>query len=689
MADRDKQDLGLPVENGIIRYTSVSQIQKFDTEEPGGCNRMWHIEKVSRVAKARQTASLTAGIELHAQVEHYLKTGEMVLGSIARMGRHFIPAPLTEEAGIKVEQSFGDKALVDRFDEWRIINASVMTHRAGPIAPPARSDNLIIDGDVPVIGYIDLVNGRDYWLNNEGERRPMQPDEVELCDWKTTKSIAEYAKGPGALMHSTQMIGYAEWAARSFPAMKLFRLSHGYFQKSPKEALKTTVQIPLDKVRGGWYKIEQTMRAMKDVARESDYKKVDPNWKACGAYGGCPHRLLCPRSPEQTIIDLFGKGKGMSLLDRLKKKNDAPAETKAQEQALDQKAGPKPDLLKAIAAEVDKLKAEEESGSADTRGVCEHDGTTLTPENSSRMPNGTVVHVNGCGKALEAIRNAPSAALNSVLPPDAPESTPPNNAQAISPEAKLALSPEVRAGVDSWEKDAPATDVATDIKEHGAQGTLPLDEPARAEAYTLWSRDALKAEAVKRELVAANSRARADGLRELLIKDDEKRGTTPAEAFSACEASHATVLNHLTKEGEAEQAKPKDPAVEIVPDTPVTRSNIANNPVRQSVHGAEVNGIWLVVDTRVEGITTISLDSYVAKLCEMLCELVGAADVRCAPQDSALGFGKWKGALSAAVRAHLPEPGVYSLNDVHESEVKQVVVDALKANCAVMFRGSR
>ena len=95
----------------------------------------------------------------------------------------------------------------------------------------------------------------------------------------------------------------------------------------------------------------------------------------------------------------------------------------------------------------------------------------------------------------------------------------------------------------------------------------------------------------------------------------------------------------------------------------------------------------LFVDCVVKGRVTVDLSAYIEKMCTDLATTYKAVDIRCAPSDSPLSFGKWKGALAAAIRENPPENGTYVLHGVRESEIKQVVVETLEPLCAVFVRG--
>jgi hypothetical protein len=80
------------------------------------------------------------------------------------------------------------------------------------------------------------------------------------------------------------------------------------------------------------------------------------------------------------------------------------------------------------------------------------------------------------------------------------------------------------------------------------------------------------------------------------------------------------------------------------------------------------------------------LEGYVDDKCAQLCAEFGAADVRCAPDNGPLSFGKWKGALAALIREQPPEEGNYVL--LSRSEVDEVAAEALSGFLSVV-RGVR
>ncbi|WP_223645516.1 PD-(D/E)XK nuclease family protein [Corallococcus sp. EGB] len=259
------------VEDGVLRHLSVSQLRKFAL-----CERAWFFSKVlrlpERTSKARDVGTIT-----HAQLEHYLRTGEDVLGPIAAAGKNLLPAPGPD---LLVEEHFGEPS------------------------------PLFADG-VPLTGFIDLVNPRQL---AEGVLR--------VTDHKTTSSITRYAATPEQLATAAhdagiQMVGYGYWAvlaAKRFPGLKRLELEHLYFQtRGARETRSVVATVSAEHVRDEWHAhVEPMARLMRDVARATSPNQVKPNWSACQKYGGCPFQAQCLNTQSQgkplmTIANRFMK----------------------------------------------------------------------------------------------------------------------------------------------------------------------------------------------------------------------------------------------------------------------------------------------------------------------------------------------------------------------------------------------
>jgi hypothetical protein len=588
-------DEGPAVQDGVIQYVSPSQLMQFSHDEYAGCHRRWWFRKVMKVPEPT-TAQQSLGKKLHAEMEHYLRTGEDILGPIARAGKHFVPQPLS----VRVEHRFTKE-----------------------------SRELLIQGKhnaYPVVGQIDVINPSGYFLDNEGLEHQDPPNTVEILDWKNTSSL-EYGKTGPQLGNTIQMITYGKWAGDqtffveenehtfNFKPQNV-RLSHGYFQtKGPKAAKKVSTILTLTTVKERWHSYTTLIEGMEHAARIEDPKDVPANYASCGAFKGCPYRAICPRPKELALIELFG-GNAMGLMDRLRSVTntapDAPvtppavstppvasapaqASTTAADALSDLERRKKEAAETFAREEADmKAKAEAARNAAEAAklaptvnyGFCNKCGTPLNASNGSKLASGAIVHV-GC-----------PASAPPVIPPDAPVNVP--RAEPIPAENLATMPPAVQA--------AHAAVV-------GTNGTPPV-----------------QAEAPK------------------------KRGPKPKPAVGA------------------PPTQPGDPELDAA---------IA------STFKMVTEGIIMYVDAipTVKGnVVMRTLDSYIANLCAMMEAEFKVVDIRIAPNDSPLGFGKWKGALAALAKSEPPESGAYVLLN-GSGELQSVVAEALKPLCSLYVQG--
>lgn len=275
------------VHNGKLRQVSASQIQKFDPSQQGGCNRRWYFDKVLGLSEPT-TKSQATGTSIHGEIEHYLKTGENVLGKVALAGLQFIPE----------STEFSRQCLEVEID---LTNKEIC--------------------EVPLTGRIDLLSTGSVWIDEDGLVQEQANDECEIIDWKTTSNLT-YAKSGQELFDTVQMPLYAACIAQDQPGLQAIRLSHVYFQtRGAAKAKKATALFSIDKIRERYNAIGQVVESMKEAARLTDVRELPANLDACMSFGRrCTYWDNCPRA-QQDVFDLyFGAttttGDNMGLFDK-------------------------------------------------------------------------------------------------------------------------------------------------------------------------------------------------------------------------------------------------------------------------------------------------------------------------------------------------------------------------------------
>lgn len=685
---RAEQELGPPIVDGVVRWASSTLLTGADHDSEGGCLRRTWFERVG--GKDRETtAAMTAGVAMHKEIEAYLTTGQLALGPVAMAGRWAIPEP---GPGLVVEQPIilgGDGKIT-----------GVWLYCAG----------------VPYAGHVDLYNHRGEYIDPEGELRRDPPGTLEVKDWKSTSDL-KWAKTAAQVADTIQMNAYAMAGFRLWPRYDHARLTHVYFQrqKTPQARLVTS-RKSREQIEKKWEYAERVMRRVIDAARETDPNHVEANTRACRAYQrDCPHLAYCAAGRAAREFNSLDEVFGARMAERLTRRmtgSDSPDVGGLDIFATTHEETPMGlfEVIKPTTAiatnpaassagiSLDDLVAEESAA----RVALDPPPPTPTPATREfAMALGTInasplgfPRLVGRAAIMFGTLNKHELKSGMVIPARGklerlPEIEDPAGVVALAEEIARkipAASQTVAAGVPPITVSTTGGDPkATAQRIEAAIAILPPDAPP--------SNPALAAEPVEgldtpkaRELEALKTGI--PGLAESVavagpLVGDLFSGAKPdlfgSPASTAIEAPVPVNPTAPPVEPErlaapAKAAKPKAKKT----TTKTTTAQVGDVATSETTTTEETSGaISIYVDVFADGVELVSLEGYIGNACKILTDEFGGADVRCAPESSALGYSKWKGAVTALVRKHPPGPGCYHV-DTRGNEVGELVAVALR-----------
>lgn len=274
--------MGHTIINGVIQSLSVSQMATADTTQFGGCLRKWGWEKIFD-KKTKETKQQATGTQCHAELDHYVSTGEDALGRITRAGKRFLPLLGPD---LRVEWGLNNMPRPPNDP----VTGKQVHHFPG-------HESLLLAGGIPLIGFIDLINFRGSYVSPAGELLADPAGTVEVIDHKTTSNF-KWAKTADQLMGTIQMPGYGEFIRRLVPGIRFVRLSHIYYLTAGAPmARKVTTLVPVEQFPVRWAEIEAgVVVKMKAVAAAKRAEDIQGFSDSCDAFRGCAHRAYCPQS---------------------------------------------------------------------------------------------------------------------------------------------------------------------------------------------------------------------------------------------------------------------------------------------------------------------------------------------------------------------------------------------------------
>lgn len=380
---------------------SVSQAEKFDAEQLGGCPRRWWFEDVRKL-RPDDTTAHEDGHQGHRLLAQYLRTGErpgrVRLGKAvnAVIDSGALPAPGPH---LEVEQRFSGQPHYDA---------------AGAFVPLDTSRTLWHAGH-PWEGFIDL----------RFRRGPARA--VWVWDHKFSSDIHARALPEERLIRTVQLPIYALDSLRVWPDATVFNLVHLYVSRRGVESFVRQQSVTVEQVRERAEEVAGLVDQMDAVRTAAAQDDVPFNRAACHARMGCPHQFRCNAFRRRnTMMDLNDEEKALFFM--ASEKPTAP-ERGVGAQATHHPAGPLPvsgtgtvtmELRTPTLARVSEPLERPDAGRVtppdalnlddifddmpkpsapkpQPAPTCEACSEVLTPENSSRLKTGDVKHI-GCPK---------------------------------------------------------------------------------------------------------------------------------------------------------------------------------------------------------------------------------------------------------------------------------------------------
>lgn len=289
-----------------LRVVSPSQIGMYRQ-----CARLW-FNNYQLGLRGPVPQFLSRGTAIHAALEHFLKTGEVLL-EVEVDDAPGVKWPTMEFVQAAIPHL--PKPINDPYwDPWRVKgDAGLMLEQPGELGTWTDPDGTT---GPRFVQFLDMVEA--------------YPDRITLRDHKTL-SDQRYQKSPEELSNNLQLLCNAKWAA-SVGDYSEFTLQHMYLLtkgKRPKCWVVSTT-VTREHVEAEWLKIMATVREMAawaDLAPPTA-EVLPPNTDSCGAYGGCFHKSRCfgAGASSGLLIQInrtMSKGESMSLIEQMKARASA------------------------------------------------------------------------------------------------------------------------------------------------------------------------------------------------------------------------------------------------------------------------------------------------------------------------------------------------------------------------------
>jgi len=434
------------------------------------------------------------------------------------------------------------------------------------------------------------------------------------------------------------MTVYGKWAMITKNAKEV-RLSHAYYiTKGRHTPRKVSLRVHRDQIDERWEYVEHLASSLVEAVKEDSVDRVPANTKACGAFRGCPHRSYCSAASHNSLASIFGDDFASSLLGQDKPDVLTIEGSGTENMSLLAKlqAAQKPDATPAVAGPKPEVALEMKRLALEEVNI-KYPGIADTIDKLEKVGLGLPTLLGEAARVYAIIKGAAPYAIGELA---------------------------------QFSFDDPAQ--------------LPV---VLAEAQTIVAQRGTP-------VVAPNPVFPVDAPAPLASPPEVEKA--PAPVITA-EDAMAVAAGEKKKPGK--KKKVDEAPVDYTPPavgTPGTRSAGMESLTPDEVPYTGGKQINLYVDC-IPSCRYESFWPYVTKVTDAITAKYGGVDYR-APEDNngPTGFGKWKGFLTAGLRAlasvgEIP-PGNYLLDNAM-TETGGVVVEAMReviaASGGLLVRGIR
>ena len=352
------------IRDGVLTQTSVSEIETFDHAQYGGCERRWWFDRAVDL-KADQNRSQEEGDAGHALLKNYFRTGQRPKGRTL-MGKAVTGAIVKGHL-----PEVGDDLLVElrfdgsfRSDDWKPLDVFETLHLAG----------------VPLDGFIDLAFRRgpvpEVW-----DHKFFTPARPEV-----SPDPYAWLKRGSELIETVQMPVYARSQMPYWPDAEKWRLVHHNVSKKGVDSVIRAAVVTRERILERTAQIEGVVERMKLAASAQKQDEMPFNRRSCSAWQGCPHQSICAAFTQKEAMPTTLAPDEAAMFDDL-----PPIEDDTVEPVPDPKPTAPPPPAAAKGA-VPPPPAASVTPAANVTCTC---GTVITPENGSKLQDGTWKHI-GC-----------------------------------------------------------------------------------------------------------------------------------------------------------------------------------------------------------------------------------------------------------------------------------------------------